>query len=302
MTLASLNLTPAYPEIFLALAAMGILLLDLFISDARRYYTYWLTLLTLAITAALNLQLLASGETQYSFYGTFVGDPVAYLLKIFACGAVAVTLIYARQYAADRGMMKGELYTLAMFSLLGQMILISANSLLILYLGLELLALSMYALVALRRDDASATEAAMKYFVLGALASGFLLYGMSMIYGATGTLDLSEIAKVAANPTTNEKVLVFGIVFLVAGIAFKVGAVPFHMWVPDVYHGSPTAITLMIAGAPKLAAFAMILRLLAEGLLTQAGDWQLMLGIVAVLSIALGNITAIAQTNLKRML
>jgi NADH-quinone oxidoreductase subunit N len=160
----------------------------------------------------------------------------------------------------------------------------------------------MYALVALRRDDASATEAAMKYFVLGALASGFLLYGMSMIYGATGTLDLSEIAKVAANPTTNEKVLVFGIVFLVAGIAFKVGAVPFHMWVPDVYHGSPTAITLMIAGAPKLAAFAMILRLLAEGLLTQAGDWQLMLGIVAVLSIALGNITAIAQTNLKRML
>lgn len=302
MTLASLNLTPAYPEIFLALAAMIILLLDLFISDAKRHYTYRLTLLALAVTAALNLQLLGSGETQYSFYGTFVGDPVAYLLKIFACAAVAVTLIYARQYATDRGMMKGELYTLAMFSLLGQMVLISANSLLVLYLGLELLALSMYALVALRRDDASATEAAMKYFVLGALASGFLLYGMSMIYGATGTLDLSEIAKVAANPATNQKVLVFGLVFLVAGIAFKVGAVPFHMWVPDVYHGSPTAITLMIAGAPKLAAFAMILRLLGEGLLPQAGDWQVMLGILALLSVALGNVTAIAQTNLKRML
>jgi NADH-quinone oxidoreductase subunit N len=302
MTLASLNLTPAYPEIFLALVAMIILLLDLFISDAKRHYTYRLTLLTLAVTAALNLQLLNSGETQYSFYGTFVGDPVGYLLKLFACVAVAVTLIYARQYATDRGMMKGELYTLAMFSLLGQMVLISANSLLVLYLGLELLALSMYALVALRRDDASATEAAMKYFVLGALASGFLLYGMSMIYGATGTLDLSEIAKVAANPATNEKVLVFGIVFLVAGIAFKVGAVPFHMWVPDVYHGSPTAITLMIASAPKLAAFAMILRLLVEGLLPQAGDWQVMLGILALLSVALGNVTAIAQTNLKRML
>jgi NADH-quinone oxidoreductase subunit N len=302
MTLASLNMTPAYPEIFLALAAMSILLLDLFISNAKRHYTYVLSLLALAVTAALNLQLFSSGETQYSFYGTFVGDPVAYLLKIFACAAVAVTLIYTRQYAADRGIMKGELYTLALFSLLGQMVLISANSLLVLYLGLELLALSMYALVALRRDDASATEAAMKYFVLGALASGFLLYGMSMIYGATGSLDLSEIAKVAANPATNQKVLVFGIVFLVAGIAFKVGAVPFHMWVPDVYHGAPTAITLMIAGAPKLAAFAMMLRLLVEGLLTQADDWQVMLGILALLSIALGNTTAIAQTNLKRML
>jgi NADH-quinone oxidoreductase subunit N len=302
MTLASLNFIPAYPEIFLAIAAISILLLDLFISDAKRYYTHALTLIALAVTAALNLELMNSGETQYSFYGTFVADPVAHLLKTFACLAVAMTLVYARQYAADRGLMRGELYTLALFSLLGQMVLISANSLVVLYLGLELLALSMYTLVALRREDASATEAAMKYFVLGALASGFLLYGMSMIYGATGTLDLSEIAKVAALPTSNSKVLVFGLVFLVAGMAFKLGAVPFHMWVPDVYHGSPTAITLMIAGAPKLAAFAMIFRLLAEGLLAQAGDWQLMLGILAMLSIALGNLTAIAQTNLKRML
>lgn len=302
MTLASLNLIPAYPEIFLALAGLIILIADLFIRDEKRHHTYWLTLLVLLATALLNGLLFSSGATHYSFYGTFVGDPVAYLLKMFASLAVAMTLVYARQYALDRGMMKGELYTLALFSLLGQMVLISANSLLVLYLGLELLALSMYALVALRRDDANATEAAMKYFVLGALASGFLLYGMSMIYGATGTLDMTEIARVAGGPQVNHQVLVFGMVFLVAGIAFKVGAVPFHMWVPDVYHGAPTAITLMIAGAPKLAAFAMILRLLAEGLLAQAADWQLMLGILAVLSIALGNLTAIAQTNLKRML
>lgn len=300
--LASLNLLPAYPELFLALSALLILLADLFIAERQRHHTYWLTLLVVAVVTGLNVLLLGLGDSRYSFYGSFVADPMAYLLKAFVGLSVLITLVYSRQYIADRGMLKGEFYTLTMFSMLGQMILISANSLLVLYLGLELMALSTYALVAMRRDHAVATEAAIKYFVLSALASGFLLYGMSMIYGATGSLDLGDIAFAVANPQINQKVLAFGIVFLVAGIAFKLGAVPFHMWLPDVYHGAPTAVTLIIASAPKLAAFAMLFRLLVEGLMPQAVHWQQMLGVLAVLSLALGNIAAIAQTNLKRML
>ena len=200
------------------------------------------------------------------------------------------------------GKLGGEFYVLALFSLLGQMVMISGNNFLIIYLGLELMSLALYALVALRRDHTVSTEAAMKYFILGALASGFMLYGISMLYGATGSLNLSEVAKVAASPTANKTILVFGIVFLVAGLAFKLGVVPFHMWVPDVYQGSPTAVTLLLGGAPKLAAFAITFRLLVEGLFSQAVDWQQMLVVLAVLSMAIGNITAIAQTNLKRML
>jgi len=214
--------------------------------------------------------------------------------------------VYARQYSTDRGMLGGnlggEFYVLALFSLLGQMVMISANNFLTIYLGLELMSLSLYALVALRRDDARATEAAMKYFILGALASGFLLYGMSMLYGATGSLDISRVAAVIGSGTVNPTILTFGLVFVVAGLAFKLGAVPFHMWVPDVYQGAPTGVTLLLGGAPKLATFAICVRLLVEGMLPMAFDWQQMLMILAVLSLAIGNLTAIAQTNLKRML
>jgi NADH-quinone oxidoreductase subunit N len=300
------NLIPAYAEIFLTIAACAILLIDMFVKDEKRSLTYYLSLGALAVCAMISYSDYSAGTTVYTLSNMFISDPMANLLKVFSYVAVAFTLIYARQYAGERGMMSGnlggEFYVLALFSLLGQMIMISANNMLIIYLGLELMSLSLYALVALRRDHAISTEAAMKYFILGALASGFLLYGISMLYGATGTLDLNEIAKAAASPTSNPTILVFGIVFLVAGLAFKLGVVPFHMWVPDVYQGSPTAVTLLLGGAPKLAAFAICLRLLVEGLLPMAKDWQHMLIVLAVLSLAVGNLTAIAQTNIKRML
>jgi NADH-quinone oxidoreductase subunit N len=224
-------------------------------------------------------------------------------LKCFSAIAVMITLVYSRPYAADRDMLRGgEMFSLSMFALLGMSVMISGQNFLVLYLGLELLTLSSYALVALRRDNANATEAAMKYFVLGAMASGFLLYGISMVYGATGSLDLSVIFKAIATGQIKQQVLVFGLVFVVAGLAFKLGVVPFHMWIPDVYQGAPTAATLMIAGAPKLAAFALVIRVLVEGLLPLAVDWQQMLALLAVASLLVGNFAAIAQTNLKRML
>jgi NADH-quinone oxidoreductase subunit N len=302
-----MNLIPVYPEIFLLVATCAILLLDMFLSDAQRSITYALSIATLVICAALSMADVNSGATVYTFHNMFVSDPMSSLLKVFSCLAVGLTLIYSRQYAGDRSMLGGgclggEFYALALFSLLGQMVMISGNNFLIIYLGLELMALSLYALVALRRDHAMSTEAAMKYFILGALASGFLLYGISMLYGATGSLDLTEVAKVVASDTVNKPALIFGVVFLVAGLAFKLGAVPFHMWVPDVYQGAPTAVTLLLGGAPKLAAFAICFRLLVEGLGPLAVDWQQMLTVLAVLSMAIGNITAIAQTNIKRML
>jgi NADH-quinone oxidoreductase subunit N len=224
-------------------------------------------------------------------------------LRCFATIAVMVTLVYSRPYAADRDMLRGgELFSLSLFALLGMSFMISGQNFIVIYLGLELLTLSSYALVALRRDHTQATEAAMKYFVLGAMASGFLLYGMSMMYGATGSLELSAVLKAIASGQVNHQVLVFGLVFIVSGLAFKIGAVPFHMWIPDVYQGAPTAATLMIGGAPKLAAFAIMIRLLVEGLLPLAFDWQQMLSLLAIASLLIGNLAAIAQTNLKRML
>jgi NADH-quinone oxidoreductase subunit N len=224
-------------------------------------------------------------------------------LKCFATLAVMVTLVYGRPYAGERDMLRGgELFTLSLFGLLGMFIMIGGNNFLVIYMGLELLTLSSYALVALRRDDTKATEAAMKYFVLGAMASGFLLYGLSMMYGATGTLDINEVAQRIATGAINHQVLVFGLVFVVAGLAFKLGVVPFHMWIPDVYHGAPTAVTLLVGGAPKLAAFAIFIRLLVEGMLPLALDWQQMLAVLAVGSLLVGNLAAIAQTNIKRML
>jgi NADH-quinone oxidoreductase subunit N len=303
---AATNLVPVYAEIFLLVAASAILLIDMFLKEDKRNVTYWLSLLTLVGCAYFSFVDLNAGTTVYTFNNMFVSDPMSNLLKLFTYLAVGITLIYSRQYAGERGMMSGnlggEFYVLALFSTLGQMIMISGNNMLPIYLGLELMSLSLYALVALRRDHAMSTEAAMKYFILGALASGFMLYGISMVYGATGSLDLTRIAEVTNAHAANHTILVFGLVFIVAGMAFKLGVVPFHMWVPDVYQGSPTAVTLLLGGAPKLAAFAMVLRILVEGLLPMAIDWQQMLLVLAVLSLAIGNLTAIAQTNLKRML
>ena len=250
----------------------------------------------------LHLLAFNGGATVYAAQRMVVADPMGHLLGVFAALAVIISLVYARPYAGERDMLKGELFTLSMFTLLGIDVMLSANNFLVVYLGLELMSLSLYALVALRRDHADSTEAAMKYFVLGALASGFLLYGLSMMYGATGSLEISEVFKAIGTGQINKSVLVFGVVFVVAGLGFKLGAVPFHMWVPDVYQGAPTAITLLIGGAPKLAAFAITIRLLVEGMSGLGGEWQQMLIVLSVGSMLLGNIVAIAQSNLKRML
>ncbi len=292
-----------YPEIILLAMACLITLMDLGVKSRQRTRTYLWTLLTLGAVALLQFLYASSGATLYSLHNMVVSDPMGNWLKFFATVAVMVTLVYARPYSADRDMLRGgELFSLSMFSLLGMFIMISGNNFLLIYLGLELLTLSSYALVALRRDNATATEAAMKYFVLGALASGFLLYGLSMIYGATGSLDINAVFRAINSGRVNPQVLVFGTVFVVAGLAFKLGVVPFHMWIPDVYQGAPTAVTLMIGGAPKLAAFAIVIRLLVEGMLPLALDWQQMLMLLAIASLLVGNLAAIMQTNLKRML
>jgi len=302
----SFQFLPAYPEIFLTIAISAILLIDVYSKDAQRGLTYRLALYSCLIVAALNLAYLDTGETWYIFGHMFVSDPLSNLLKVASSLAVAVTLVYSRNYVNERGMVTGErhgeFYVLALFSLLGQMVMISANNFMTIFLGLELLSLTLYAMVALRRDSSAAMEAAMKYFILGALSSGFLLYGMSMVYGATGSLDLSQIARVLTAGGSDRTVLVFGLVFIVSGLAFKLGVVPYHMWVPDVYQGAPTAVTLLIGGAPKLAAFAITLRLLVEGMITLAVDWQQMLLVLALLSLVVGNLSAIAQTSIKRML
>ncbi len=296
------DLMPAAPELFLAFMALAILLIDVFVKDSRRTLTFVLSQVTLIGCAAIQFAT-STGEITYTFSNMFVDDLMADLLKIFLYMTVIVVLFYSRAYVADReAMNKGEYYVLALFATLGMMVMISANHFLTIYIGLELLSLSLYAMVAMNRDSAVSTEAAMKYFVLGALASGLLLYGMSMIYGATGTLEITAIAEQLYGGAANKTVLVFGLVFLVAGLAFKLGVVPFHMWIPDVYHGAPTSVTLLIGSAPKLAAFAITMRLLVNGLITLSQDWQQMLIILSVLSMAIGNLAAIAQTNLKRML
>ncbi len=299
----NLSWISVYPEIILLFMACVIALADLAVKSPRRTATFLLSLLTLGVVAVLQGAYAAGGATLYGFGNMVVSDPMGNWLKCFATIAVMVTLVYARPYAADRGMLRGgELFSLSLFALLGMFVMISGNNLLVIYMGLELLTLSSYALVALRRDNATATEAAMKYFVLGALASGFLLYGMSMMYGATGSLDVNAIFRAINSGLVKHQVLVFGLVFVVAGLAFKLGVVPFHMWIPDVYQGAPTAVTLLIGGAPKLAAFAIVIRLLVEGMLPLAIDWQQMLMVLAVGSLVIGNLAAIAQSNLKRML
>jgi NADH-quinone oxidoreductase subunit N len=297
----------ALPEMWLLVATCAIMIIDVYSRDAARRVTLYATQFALAVCFVLTLYVLyeSEGTRRIIFNGLFVSDVMGHLLKLVSYVAVSAALVYSRQYLADRGLLRGEFVTLLLFALLGMMVMISAASFLTLFLGLELMSLCLYALVALDRDSPLATEAAMKYFVLGALSSGLLLYGMSMIYGATGTLNIYEVAshagRLAATPT-DRTFLVFGLVFVVAGLAFKVGVVPFHMWIPDVYHGAPTAVTLIVGSAPKLAAFAMAMRLLVNGLIDLAQDWQQMLALLALLSMAIGNITAIAQSNLKRML
>ncbi|WP_019584283.1 NADH-quinone oxidoreductase subunit NuoN [Thioalkalivibrio sp. ALE16] len=296
------NFLPAVPEMFVLGMACLILVIDAFLPDSRRDVTYGLVQATLVAAAGLTLWLMGP-ETVLTFSDTFVKDPMADILKVAVYVTSFLVFLYSRPYLMERGIHKGEFYVLGLFAVLGMMIMISGHNLLTLYLGLELLSLASYALVAFWRDNSRATEAAMKYFVLGALASGLLLYGMSMIYGMTGSLDIAVIAAqlVAADESLNIP-LVFGLVFLVVAIAFKLGAVPFHMWVPDVYDGAPTAVTLFIATAPKIAAFAFLMRLLVEGMGPMHADWQGMLIILAVLSLAVGNVIAIAQTSIKRML
>ncbi|NMG27492.1 NADH-quinone oxidoreductase subunit NuoN [Aromatoleum evansii] len=325
---------PAAAEILVAVMALVIMLASTFARRVASDLAYGLTQLTLVFAALVSvlvspnllaavaavvselplfgvrlaelLMSLAEGyaanEVVATFSGMFIGDMLGGLLKVFSLLAVSVALLYGRGYLADRKIDRPEYYLLSLLMSLGMMVMISANHLLSLYMGLEMMSLSLYGMVAFDRDSPRATEAAMKYFVLGALASGLLLYGMSMLYGATGSLELSGIAQSIYHQAANKTVLVFGLVFIVAGLAFKLGVVPFHMWVPDVYQGAPTAVTLMISAAPKLAAFAMTMRLLVYGLFELADQWQTMLMFLSVLSIVLGNLAAIAQSNIKRML
>ena len=296
LTLHELNLAALAPEILLMLGICVFLVVEALTGRKERSMRADRMALLVAVLWQYN------HGPQQAFGHMYLADDLAYLLKV--CGIVCTgsIIIYSRGYMADRGIRGADLYALALFSLLGQMVMVSGGNLLVLYLGLELMSLSLYAAIGLRRNWKQGTEAAMKYFVLGALASGFLLYGMSMVYGATGSLDIAEIMGRVYSGMASPQVLAFGMVFLVAGLAFKLGAVPFHMWVPDVYHGAPTVATLLVASGPKLAAFALLFRLLGEAVIEMAGLWQQMLIILAVLSLGIGNIVAVAQTNLKRML
>ncbi|MCU7836618.1 MAG: NADH-quinone oxidoreductase subunit NuoN [gamma proteobacterium symbiont of Taylorina sp.] len=298
MNFVTPDFMPAMPEIFLLTMVCVILIIDLFLKDESRGATYVLSLIALIATAFLSFSNFST-ETITTFNGSFILDPMATILKIAICIVVMAVFIYAKDYLKDRNIYKGEYFILGLFGVLGMMVMVSAGNFLTVYLGLELLSLSMYAMIAMQRDSIVASEAAMKYFILGAIASGILLYGMSMVYGVTGSLDLAIINKAVSG--ADRLVMSFGLVFIILGVAFKLGAVPFHMWMPDVYHGSPTSVTLFIASAPKIAAFAMMYRLLVDGLADMQADWQMILSILAVLSLLLGNIIAIAQSNIKRM-
>ena len=292
--------SPAAAEIFLVAAICVVLIVDLFVSDRNRVVTYWLSMLSVLGAAAVTA-FYGAEHLGLTFSGSFIADPAGIVLKLCSYAVVAVVFLYSRDYLIQSEIFKGEYYVLGLFGLLGIMVMISAYSLLTLYLGLELLSLSLYALIAFKRDSATAAESAMKYFVLGAIASGTLLYGMSILYGVTGTLGIGELAtRLGAGSVGLPEM--FGLAFVLVGVAFKFGAVPFHMWLPDVYQGAPTSVTLYIGTAPKIAAFALALRLVLEGLGGLHGSWQDTLVVLSVLSLVLGNVVAIAQTNIKRML
>ena len=295
------NLMPASAEIFLLVMTCVILIADSLIKQSGRMITYMLVQLTLMGCALITVGTHTNGIALV-FNHMFVDDLMSDMLKLLTYLSVSMMLVYSRQYLTVRDLFSGEFMVLTLFATLGMMVMISAYHFLTLYLGLELLSLSLYAIVALQRDSAIATEAAMKYFILGALASGLLLYGMSMLYGATGSLELGEVSRSIQSGHADKTLMVFGLVFMVSGLAFKLGVVPFHMWLPDVYHGAPTAMTMLIGSAPKLAAFAFVSRILVSGLQPLVQHWSSMLIILSIASMALGNITAIAQTNLKRML
>ena len=301
MMVANLNTLWLLPEILLLTMACLILVIDAYLPEQLRNLTYQLTQGTLLGTALLILANYPQQPT-LAMNDLFISDPLSGLLKFLIAIVVFWVFIYSRRYLRDHNMFKGEYFVLGLFAVLGMMIIVSAHSLLTIYLGLELLSLSLYTMVAMYRDSPSATEAAMKYFVLGALASGLLLYGISILYGVAGTLDLAKLAQILTQESEQKTIMIFGLVFVVVGLAFKLGAVPFHMWVPDVYQGAPTAVTLFISTAPKLAAFAMLMRLLVDGMPQLQVHWQQMLILLAILSMAIGNIVAISQTNIKRML
>jgi NADH-quinone oxidoreductase subunit N len=295
-------MTVLVPDALLMVATVVAWLNETFVGDAGRRTTYLIGVLSSIVAGIWFATLTFDPLPHYFFSHMYVVDGLASAMKAAVSLGYAVTMIYSRKYLEDRGLFRGDYVLLGMFALLGQLVMISGSNFLTLYLGLELMSLSLYVAIAMRRDASQSNEAAMKYYVLGALASGFLLYGISMIYGATGSLDLTEVLKAVASGRINDAVLLFGVIFIVAGIAFKMGAVPFHMWVPDVYHGAPTAMTLLVGGGPKVAAFAWGLRFLVMGLLPLAVDWQQMLVILAALSLIVGNITGIAQRNVKRLL
>ena len=292
----------ASPELTLLGLICVVMIADLFVEDEDRAVTFWLTMASLLVVATV-LFFTAPARQVVAFHGAYIADPMSNVLKMGAIVFVGVSFLYARDYLRANDLNRGEYYLLGLFGLLGMMIMMSANSLLSMYLGLETLALSMYALVAIDRKNVTSAEAAMKYFVLGAIASGVLLYGISWVYGVTGSLQFNEIAAaISTDPSVNDLLLWFGLAFLIVGIAFKFGAVPFHMWLPDVYQGSRTPVTVYLASAPKLAALAMLFRILVDGLGGLQDTWGDMIMIIAVLSLIVGNVVAIAQTNIKRML
>ena len=291
----------ALPEMVLLGAVSLVLMVDIFLSDRQRHWTYLLSLLSLVAVAAVTVTT-AVGSPEITFSGNFVRDPMGDALKLVSYLIVGVVFLYSRPYLVERGLLRGEFFVLGLFALLGMMVLISAHHFLTVYLGLELLSLSLYAMVAFDRDSSEASEAAMKYFVLGALASGTLLYGISILYGITGSLELGEVARGVAARGVGDIPVLLGLAFIIVGVSFKLGAVPFHMWLPDVYQGAPTATTLFIGSAPKLAAFALMMRVLVEGLGDVQSAWADILTLLAVLSMVLGNLAAIAQTCIKRML
>ena len=300
--ISNVEYAAASAEIFLLSAICAILLIDVFLSDSKRWITYALSLLALAGTAYVTVRWGVVDTRVVAFHGTFIADPMGNVLKLFSYGTVAVAFLYSREYLERRGLFKGEYFILGLVALLGVMVMTSAGNLITIYLGIELMSLSLYAMVAIDRDSGIAAESAMKYFVLGAIASGTLLYGFSVIYGMTGTLQLDELAIAIREVGPDKLGLIFGLIFVIVGVGFKFGAVPFHMWIPDVYHGAPTPVTLFIGAAPKIGSFIVAIRLLAEGLDSMVASWQEMLTVLAILSMGLGSLVAIAQTNLKRML
>ncbi len=301
MTVQNLNLVSVVPEIFMLSMACAVLVIDLFLKEAQRSVSYWLAQFTLFAALIISFSLHPKVRI-LALNGLFVADNLAVTLKSFIYVVVIAVFVYSRQYLIDRSLFKGEYYVLGLFAVLGMMVMISAHNFITIYLGLELLSLSLYAMVAFDRDSAKASEAAMKYFVLGAIASGMLLYGMSILYGLTGSLNIDQVSNYLVYDAEHKLVKMFALSFVMVGLAFKLGAVPFHMWIPDVYHGAPTSVTLFVGTAPKIAAFAMVMRLLVEGMGGLHTDWQQMLVFLVILSIAIGNVIAIAQTNIKRML